>query len=518
MEVTIYDIRVAGRIAEPHKIELQSYSTISIVAEATKIFGKIEESNVHLNFPNSCVVLLPQDSKTSRLILFIKCFCFENNYCKDTVVCVQADNDMKVKQLKEIIQQEFGWQGSEMYRGLACVPENDKQLQELGLNDFDELKALETAPIKVSFLYKISTDIDLRLSVNLKTSDSVKEVKEKIKTVFNEGPLFGVRDDSVIQIARKTEVLKDDHCFVLSQKAHKSEQNRIHVTTKNAVHCVLSYPKRRQRRQFESKAIIFVDPDKPTSSIRKEAAKFVGAEDKAIKLITQIKEPLEENKKAGEANNNMLHDGCKLSVTISKRLPILVKHPSKSEPSKVAELFPLDEVTTAKRLAASHYGIDELRIVLKCNGAIMQDNDLLQKYSIKKSTVLHMQIFERRIKVIVRIVFMRRKLALIIDDPLITTVEDILDYCAAKLQYRRSMSRCLLGYTCLDSSLSLQAAAVCHCNILNIVYFHEQEALAKGLFKLFQADQFGNITAGYGSIVGGILLQGKIILGILYIK
>ena len=163
-----------------------------------------------------------------------------------------------------------------------------------------------------------------------------------------------------------------------------------------------------------------------------------------------------------------------------------------------------------KRLAALHYGIDQLKIVLKCSGAIMQEDDLLQKYTLKKNTVLQMQIFERRIKIIVCIVFLRRKITLVIDDPQKATIDDVLNYCAVKFQFRRSMSRCLFGGTCLDSSMLLETADVRYGDVLNIVYFHEQEVLAKGLFKLFQGDQFGNITVGYGSIVCGILLQGTI--------
>ena len=514
MEVTIFDIREVGHLAAPHKIKPKSYSTTSIVEEASKIFGEIEEASVQFCFPNSCVVLLPTDSKTSRLILFMNCFSFENNCCNNTVTCMQADEEMNVMRLKEIITKEFGWQGLELYRGIACVSENDKKLQELGINDFDELKALEKAPIKVSFLYKLSTDMDLCLGVNLNTSDSVKDVKKTIKAMFNKEPLIDVKADSVLQITRKTEVLKDDCCFVLSQNVSKCKHNRIHVTAKDSVHCILKYQKRRQRRPLESKTIIFVDPDKPTSVIRNEAAKFVGVNDKAIKLLTHLKEPIEESENAGKAN--ILHAGCKLTVQISKKLPILVQHLSKSEPNKVAELYPLDDVRTVKGLAALHYGIDQLKFVLKCNGAIMQDDDLLLKYSLKKNTVLQMQIFERRIKIIVRIVFLRRKIALVIDDPQKTTIEDVLNYCAVKLQYRRSLSRCLFGHVCIDSSLLLETAGVRHGNLLTIVYFHEQEALAKGLFKLFQGHQFGNTTAGYGSIVGGILLQGELISFFIY--
>lgn len=505
MEVPIFDIREVGHLVEPHKIKLKPYSTSSIVAEASKIFGKIEEASVQFNFANKCVVLLSSDSKVSRLVLFINCFSFENNCCKNTLTCMQADDEIDVKRLKEIVTKTFGWQGLEIYKGFVCVSENDKKLQELSINDFDELKALEKAPIKVSFLYKLGIDMDLCLGINLSTSDSVKDVKENIKTMFNKQPLLDVKDDSVIQISRKTEVLKDDCCFVLSQNISKSKHNRIHVTSKNAVHCILKYPKRRQRRPLESKTIIFVDPDQPTSFIRNEAAKFVGVNDKAIKLLTHLKEPIEESENAGKAN--ILQAGCKLTVQISKKLPIVLQHPSKTEPNKVAELFPLDDIKTVKGLAALHYGIDQLKFVLKCNGVIMQDDDLIQKYSLKKNTVLQMQIFEHRIKIIVRIVFLRRKIALVIDDPQKTTIEDILNYCAVKFQFRRSMSRCLFGNVCLDSSLLLETAGVHHGNFLNIVFFHEQEVLSKGLFKLYQGDQFGNTTAGYGSIVCGILLQ-----------
>ena len=315
--MTLFDIRTVGNLAQPHKIKLKSNSAANIVTEASKIFGEIEEDSVQFNFPNSCVVLLPTDSKINRLILFINCYSFENNHCKSTVTCIQTDEVMNVLKLKEIITKEFGWQGVEIYRGLACITENDKMLKEFGVNDFDELKALEKAPIKVSFLYKISTDMDLCLSVNLNTSDSVKEVKGKIKDIFNREPLIDTKVDSVLQITRKTEVLKDESCFVLSQNVRKGGHNRIHVTAKNAMHCILKYTKHRQRRPPESQTVIFIDPDKPTSAIRNEAAKYVGVDDKAVKLLTQLKEPIEECENV--CKTNALHAGCKLTVQISKR-------------------------------------------------------------------------------------------------------------------------------------------------------------------------------------------------------
>ena len=504
----VYDIRKHGHIAEPRNFEFKSVLRhTDIVNEVSKSFD-VTETNVRLHLSKSCVIIMPQPTLPNQLILFLQCFPFEKG--KHKQMCIQVDQGTQISQLHEIIERDLWSQGSEIYKDNSCLPSRVKILKDLEVNDFDDLQVFETKQVKVSFRYRMKADIEMRVSVNLNTSDSVKEVKKKIRTVLKDEPLFEIKADSVIQITTRKECLRDERCFGMLAKSFRDNGFWIHITAKDAVTCLLCYPKRRDKRRDEGKTIIFIDPTKPTFFVRNEAAKYAGVDAKSIELLTEYKEPVEEMDKIGDTN--VIEKDCSLKVDINKKMPIVVQHPAKPEPDKIAHLYALEHVFSVRQLVAMHYGIDELHIVLKCNGELMQDNELLKKYSIKKTTVLQLQVFEKRIHITILILSKRRKMSLIIDDPSKSTVGDLLDFCANKNGYQSSNSKCLHDQRCLNNCSTLHTEGIQSGHLLIVVNFQDDENIPEGLFKLYAADQFGNIVVSIGTVIGGYLLQGKFIL------
>ena len=457
------------------------------------------------------VVILPPTRPPGTIVLILQCHYFDPLVNK-TRYCLRTNKKLKVLEVKTIIKNELKWKKLELYINGMCVSD-DSKIEDFDLNDFSQIMAVQAVSKTVTFTYQPTTDIVTRFSLNIYTSDPVKVVKESFHNRFRKSLMSDGKQGYCVHLKCSEKLLSDENCFGLTSRFHRGDSYQIYLAPFEIVMCNLNYRMGRQR-VFGQKTIP-INPHCSTAELREEVAKHMHVDPKAVKLQTGSKQRIEEIQKVSDIVS--LYNGCKINAEIKKKKTIFVKHPALESPEKIAHLYALEPVSTVRKLIAKKYNLNEFHIVIKCQGTIMKDTLFLYNYPVKNNMVLDFHIFEKRMNITARVTFRRTQMGLLIEDCETITVQDVLNFCAVKLKYRSSASRCVFGEKCLDNRMSLSSCGIkTGCSII-IVYFSEEEQLNGGLQTIFMVDRDGRAVTRYGSIAGGLLLHGESGYGSFYL-
>ena len=514
-EISVYNTRTQRYITKPEKMCIDSNlssleKVIAEIADRLKVerdcvvFQRYEatsEESIHSPF----VVVLPEARQAKTVTLILHCHYFDQFKGKKRY-CLRIDKNLKVSEVKEILKAELEWKGVEIYVNGLYISDG-RTLEDLNMRDFSQLDAAKSVTKMVMFLYQPSSDIVARFRLGIYTSDSVKHVKEKFLAHFQSKLFVEHKTDDRLHIICSNELLNDEHCFGLTDKFHREDMYQIHFAPSDAVLCHLHCQTGKEKMKVLERRTVLMSPSCSTADLREEASKVMRVDPKAVRLNIDNKQRIDEVTNIGEVST--LYSGCSIFAGIKKKKTLLVKHPASDKPERVANLYALEPVSTLRKLIAKRYGINELQIVLKYKGTTMKDKDLLYNYPIKNNIVLELHIFERRLNIVAHITFKQIKIALIIDDCEKTSIDEILKYCAVKLQYRSSCSRCVYEGQCLDKDLTLHAAGLTPGCKVNIIYFSEEDHLNGSLKIIYMVASDGRIISRYGSVAGGLLLHGK---------
>ena len=512
-EISLYNTKAQRFITKQERICIESELSCpdNVLSEIAEKFSVKRDFVIfqHLNarteetIDDPFVVILPPTRPPDTLVLILQCHYF-NQFVNEKRYCLRTNLKLKVVEVKEIIKTELKWKGLELYINGMCVSDESK-LEEFGLNDFSRIVVAKAVPKKVTFIYQPTADIVTRFSLNTYTSDPVKVVKKSFLDRFRESLMSEGKQGYCLHLTCSNELLSDEKCFGLTSRFHREDSYQIYLAPSEVIICDLKYQMERQR-SIEKKTIV-INPHCSTAELREEVAKQMQVDPKAIKLESDSKQHIEEVQKVSDIVS--LYNGCTLFAGIKKKKTILVKHPDLESPEKIASLYLLEPVSTLRKLIAKKYNLNELYIVIKCQGTIMKDTLFLYNYPVKNKIVLDFHILEERMYITARITFRRAQMGLLIDDGEKTTVQDVLKFCAAKLKYRSSASRGIFGEKCLDNPISLSSCGIKTGYSIIIVYFSEDEQLNGGLQKIFMVDLDGKTVTRYGSVAGGLLLHGE---------
>lgn len=513
-ELSIFDMRTQSNMIGPQKI------TVSCDLSSTNnvLFEVAEKLNLHgnkdvyycLNARSEAslcpfVVVRPAANSLDTLTIILHCRFFDQ-HDNDEQYCLRINKELNISMIKEIIRTKLGWKGLELYITDSHMS-NNSMLKDFDVHDFSSIVAVKSVSKMVTFLHKPTANIRTQFRINIHTSDSVKAVKQIILNQCRSLQEFVIEKHQCLHITCSNELLENKQCFGMTSKFHRENMYQIHFARADAIVCSLVYQSGKERLRNPERTILLVSPNCSTAELREAAAKHMKVEPKAVKLETENKIRIEEMPDISPMN--AIYDRCTIYAGIKNKKTFLVKHPASDKPEKVASLYTLEPVSTLRKLVAKKYGIDELQIVLKHKGITLEDKKLICNYPVKSNMVLDLHLFDRRTNIIAYVTFKKRKLALIIDDCEKTTVGDILRYCAMKLEYRSSCSRCVYEGRCLDQMNSVKTAGIIRGSVLVILYFDEDEQLNGGLQRIFMVEMDGRVISRYGSVAGGLLLYGE---------
>ena len=515
-ELSIYDTRSQHFLTKEERIFVRSEvsSTVNIIQEVAEKFHTDATSVVFHNLEawheetdnGHFVVILPAGRSKDTLILILQCHSFDQ-HVDDTYFCLRLDKKQRVSDLKAMIKTELKWKGLALFLREYHMGD-DTVLQDFDLRDFNLMVATKSVPKVVTFLYKPTEDVQTNFRIGINTSDSVNIVKQKVLSRFEQLKALENKGNDCLHIICGSELLKDHHCFGLTNKCHRQNMYQIHFAPREVIVCILNYQLGKERfRNFE-KATILVRPNCSSSELRNEAAKHMHIDPKAVKLDTETKQRIEEIPDVSLIN--ALSNRCTIYAGIKKKKTLLVKHPVSKTPEKVASLYALEPVSTLRKIIARKYGITELQIVIKHKGITLKDENLLYDYPIKNNVVLDLHILERRTHIIANVRFKKSKIYLIIDDYEKTTIGDILKYCAIQLKYKSNCSRCVYAGQCLDTNMTVKAAGLELDSEVIVLHFHEEEQIQGRLQRFYMVDIDGRVITRYGSVAGGLLLRGEL--------
>ncbi|XP_052219611.1 uncharacterized protein LOC127836977 isoform X1 [Dreissena polymorpha] len=447
------------------------------------------------------VVILPkivQNMPFNKLLIET----YTNEHRLSRIICGLWKADIKVDEFKQMLMEFLGWKSIALCKdGRIIYNGVEDQLREN--QDLTRVQAFQFGHMKVTLVYSINADIEYRFICTLNGAKSVLEAKEGILTKFSrEFEAIDETKGQILHLCIRDQIIQDDICLgVAMQSITRSDDTPIslHFASQDAITVTIVSNELKMRQ-----TLLIVPRRCSTAYLRERIGKLAACDANSIKLVFNEK-LIDELDDLSQTYGNNWKSGCTLNVGLKKQKTLKIKNPINNE-EKAFKMYMLEPVQKLVERISAYWNLDVLTMCLFCRDVPMKCNSLLQHYAIKNNMQLELKLFPNRIAIQVRIVFKKRTLNLAVADSTVTAVEDLLTYCAVKMQYPRKCSRAILRNKCLKPEASLKDEGFSTNEKVSIVFFDEPLSGNSELIPVFEADIDGHTTPRYGKVVEGLLL------------
>lgn len=448
------------------------------------------------------IVILPQYELEECYTLIVETFEIIDQV-HPQMLCVRLPVIWKVSDAKKLLLEELEWKGLALCKN-GHVLEDKLALREGDFPNLDKIQAIRQSTHDIRVRYQPRSDVTSVYSLDVYMNSSVKQVKQHFETHFHDD-LQKQKDseNATLHFCFQDCLLEDGQCIGLVLRRNiKEEDLSLHFGSETSISVGLKYRKRRKTRH----KLLIISKHISTACLRAEVSKHLGVDPKAVKLTFEDK-LIDEHDNLGDVYGVKWENGCKIAAGIKKCKILQIKHPTKFE--EVAfEMYMLEPVSVLKRKVADKWNLDLLQISLCCRGMLMENRQPLQHYPIKNNMEISLCLFEHRIFLDIVIRQEKKRLCLIVDDRCITTVDDLLRFCAHHFKYPRQCSRGVFKDRCLNLKSTLAQEGIGCGDTVIIAYFDQSNMLQGGLMHLFMVDETGYTILRLGAVNSGLLLHG----------
>lgn len=373
------------------------------------------------------------------------------------LLCGRFRTEMTIQEMNQLINKELGWKSVTVCLNNRVLAD-EKTIRECGLQNTGQLQVLQLGWQSVKFHYQPRHDTSTVYTLEVDLKKSVGETKHLFEGRFLAEITSDPSQCSYFQIHEQ--FLEDDSCMgVEIQKLLRDEEIKVQICAKNSIRVNVSF----QKPLKQGNKSLIIKKNCSTIELREKIAKTLHESEcrgaNAVKALLNGK-LINEHNDLQEAYPHSWTDGCMISCGIKKPKRLQIKHPQTGQEFKV-DMSMLQTVGVLKKKVCKHFGIPELNASLFCQGQKMQSSHLLQYYPVKNNIEIQLELYQHRAAIRVIVVFEKEELLLKVNNVCETTVDDLLRFCAQKLQYNHICSRGLFENRCLNRHQTLLEEGVC---------------------------------------------------------
>ncbi|KAH3830605.1 hypothetical protein DPMN_103850 [Dreissena polymorpha] len=416
------------------------------------------------------------------------------------ILCGLWKSDATINEFRQRLMEFLGWKWIALCIDgrILCDSFSCEQSDSLAPT---KIQAYQFGPLKVTLVYNSKRDSEHRFTYMLNGTKTVMEAKMEI-LAKNAGELEAIAESKgqTLHLCIRDNILEDDVCLGVALRGLRDESVGVHFASEDAITVYLKLSKELRMKQ----SLLIVPRQCSTAYLREKIGKLSACQPKSIKLVFNEK-LMDEHEDLSETYDINWKSGCIVNVGLKKQKTLKIKNP-KSNKDLVVKMYMLESVDKLMENISEKWKFDRLTMCLYCRNIPMKCNSLLQHYPIKNNMQLELKLFPNRIAIQVRIIFKKQRLNLVIEDSTQTTVEDLLTYCAVKLQYSRKYSRAILQNKCLTAEAFLKDEGFCTGDRVLIVFFDDPLGGNNELMPVFLSDGHGHTVSRCGKVAGGVLL------------
>ncbi|XP_045205081.2 uncharacterized protein LOC123557592 [Mercenaria mercenaria] len=507
----VIDMRKAHRIGMPHFHKIRNKSTqkndlkfeVSQMfnVKSSKIYIIEEEGRKEEVLLKTIIVILPDNVGEECYPLIVEWY-ESMDHIHPQILCARMPVTWKVADVKKLLAEEFSWKGLILCRN-GSVLEDSISLNSCNFRNLEKVQAMKQSCHRIEFIYQPRSDISCAYCLDVDMNWSVKQAKKQFETNFHaEIQKQKSNKESTIHFCFQDRLLEDKECVgLVLRKNIKDEKISIHFGSEDSISIDLKFRAGRKTRH----KLLIVSKEISTAFLRAEVSKHLGVDPKAVKLTFEDK-LIDEHDNLSQVYKTKWCSGCKIAAGVKKCKKLRIKHPTEWEEVPF-EMFMLEPVSVLKSKIAKRWGLKLLQISLFCRGIRMDHHQPLQYYPIKNNMEISLHLFKYRIVLKVVILKGKKRISLIIDDSHVTTVDDLLRFCAHHFSYARQRSRGIFKDHCLDRKCTLAEEGIESGDTVIISYFDQPDLLQGSLIKIFMVRKDGHIVQRIGTVSSGLLLH-----------
>ncbi|WAQ99526.1 hypothetical protein MAR_023899 [Mya arenaria] len=418
------------------------------------------------------------------------------------IMCAHLPLGMVIHDLKRELKVFLNWKNLAICKDSKVLSDNSP-LQEFQLEKLERLQVYQFDHQVIDFVYQSGQHCHYRYRVNVNLTKSVGQVKDRLRRqVGDELKKLQATDKMFLHFTVQEKLVEDDLCMGrVVERFGRDDHVGLHLSSENAISVTLKFnkPLKMKQRMLICKMVC------SSAQLRGEIGKLVDHDQKSVKLTLNSK-LMEECPDIGKKYGTEWQSGCTVSVGIKKHKTLRIKHPEDGR-ELVLKMYMLEPVSELKRKVSEAWNLNILNMSLICRGQRMLGSKLLMFYPIKNNMEIQLQLFPHRISFHVRIAFKKRWVKVVVDDSSVSTVDDLLRFCAHKYEYARKCSRAIFNGCCLHKNSSLQEENLKTNDQVVIVHFDQKIESNGELILIFMGREDGHTIMRCGSVVAGLLLH-----------
>lgn len=380
------------------------------------------------------------------------------------------EESMTVEEIKTAIVKETRfWKGVALCVNNRVLRDNDT-IRMCGLKNLDHIQVLQLGSQSLRFCHQPRLDIENNYSLEVDLKSSVKDVKQQFQEKFHsEIQKFRSNENQqVVFSVQDSLLLDDDLCLGIAvQHLQKADA----VSLQFSVDDVISVNVKFKRPLKERPKVLAVSRSCSSKELREAiSCRIPDCRNwKTVKMLLGDK-LIDECSNLEQEYGDEWKDGCTVYAGIKKCKRLRIKHPEWPDEELVMEMYSLEKVKVLKRAVSEKWDIPEIQFTLCCQEQEMHGSAILQRYPIKNNIEITMKLFKKRIAIEIFVVFKKQRLNVFINDSSVTTVDDLLRYCALELQYDSMSSSSIFQNRCLDKWNTLEQEKICSGSKVRYLY------------------------------------------------
>ncbi|XP_041346702.1 uncharacterized protein LOC121366255 [Gigantopelta aegis] len=425
--------------------------------------------------------------------LFLLINCYHDNYPR-ILYCVCVDEHITVSQLIYAISEKQ----AQKDQGKVCllvqgriVHSSAEKVINLGLNNLVECKPINQRPITLKCRYHVTPKVEFLYYLECTSTDSVREVKDKIYSQLGkEFPNILHQGDEIV-ISCDTGILEDNGYLFPSDEVSLSQidvfrrvPETITIQTKrgDSIPIVAVYNGLR--------TTIVIQRNISTEYLRYKIGKHIKKHPQALKLKIN-------NTKVPDINNlaklDSFTSNCEIQVVFSKKTTFQMIFANDSTDSRIVDMYKNDKVCQLKDIIASSIGARPFDLQLCHSGTQMDDNKRLKEYYIRSDGIIEVVVLENRIKLMIRCCWYP-PLIIAIDNSRNTTVLQLKTFLSTILNLRVFKMNIVFKGTSLRNCATVSESGIrCYNTLVVCMFSHSERNNDKGIFRRISLDGEGTV-------------------------
>ena len=506
-KIIYFEMHKVNKIGYPDVLKLHVTPSTPLSQTITDVLKTTEndvlllqDEQLPVGQPDRCIAILAKNALTSVQYVIVECLILSAQPYPE-FLCVRIPvNGIQVDKLCSDISREIG-----LKRIVLCGRGHLLENEMVVKNDSGQvkrLKAVHSSRITVRCVHLPTNNVKSVFEIQIDSGASVKHLKQVFLHQFREE--IKLDRDQTIHFSFQGQMLSESECIRVVTWPYHKVTFHVHMANPGAICVSLVFKEPVVKNKVPKPKSIAIGPGLSTESLRKEVAKHISIDPKAVKLTLNGRR-IEEMDCVNDIGD--LENGCTFFAGVKKKKVIRVRNEDTKQ-EETFRMFMLEGVHVLKRMIAEKFGLRPLHISLEYKGRILADSELLVNYPIKNQTEIKMKVFPNRINVEVYIVFKRVKTVLMIDNANATTVNDMIQFCGINFDFDTRCARVQYCNNCLSGLSTLSEEHLQNGCKLVIVLFDQPEKLDVGVIRLFTVRPDGQINGRLGAITGGLLMHG----------